>query len=233
MEVLAEFLKEKGKIGVTIVNQDSLPENFAIFDAVIGYIHRDLEEKTELKIIEYTQKGGRYICLHHSISSGKAKNKYYFDFLGIRLDNPENSRNPVEPGGGYGWRHDGEKGVTLTLVNLNPEHYITNHKIQWGKPVIYTPSDFPSVEGMYPSILFEKSEVYLNHKFTDGRQKIVLCGMKFYDDRNGCLFMQDRAVWIKRQGKGEIIYFMPGHSVLDFKNQNFAQMILNAIEWEK
>jgi len=95
MEVLAEFLKEKGKIGVTIVNQDSLPENFAIFDAVIGYIHRDLEEKTELKIIEYTQKGGRYICLHHSISSGKAKNKYYFDFLGIRLDNPENSRNPA------------------------------------------------------------------------------------------------------------------------------------------
>lgn len=84
---------------------------------------------------------------------------------------------------------------------------------------------------MYPSISLENSEVYLNHKFIDGHEKIVLCGLKFYDDRNGHLFMQDRAAWIKKHGKGEIIYFMPGHSPSDYKNPNVSRIILNAIEW--
>ena len=212
---------------MVVVDQTSMPENLSIFNSVIGFIHGKLEEKTENAVIEYTRNGGRYICLHHSISSKKAKNKFYFDFLGIRLDDPETSRNPVEPGGGYGWR----EGVTLVLVNLKPDHYITRYQVTWGKKIVYTPSDFRSGEGTYPSISLEDSEVYMNHKFTDGREKIVLCGIKFYDDRNGNLFMQDRGAWIKKQGEGEIIYFLPGHSTSDYENRNISQMILNAIEW--
>lgn len=227
IEVLARFLKEEGNLELTVVDQASVPQNLSSFSSVIGFIHGKLEETTEVSIIEYTRNGGRYVCLHHSISGGKAKNKLYFDFLGIQLDNPEASRNPVEPGGGYGWR----KGVILTLVNLNPSHYITSHKVNWGERIAYTASDFPSAEEMYPSISLEDSEVYLNQKFTDGREKMVLCGMKFYDDRNGNWFMQDRGVWIKKQGKGEIIYFLPGDTPSDYKNQNISQMILNAIEW--
>ena len=92
MEVLSDFISENGEnIDIQIVDQDHLPGSMAGYDAVIVYIHRELFENTEQWIIDYTKKGGRFICLHHSISSGKAKNKNYFPFLGIRLDGTENS----------------------------------------------------------------------------------------------------------------------------------------------
>ena len=227
MEVLAGILEEKGTFDVTIVEQSALPEDWSGYRAVIGYIHRVLEVPAEKAIIAYTEKGGRYIALHHSISSKKAVNEFYFDFLGMRLDNPKEAKLPVLPGGGYGWRHE-----TLTLVNLNPDHYITNHKVNWGEMIAYTSSDQSGVEIMYPSISLHESEVYMNHKFTDGRQKSVLLGFKYLDDRNDQLFMQDRAAWTRSYGKGEIVYLMPGHSAADFENPNFAQMIINAITWE-
>jgi len=49
----------------------------------------------------------------------------------------------------------------------------------------YISSDQPGVEVLYPSISLHESEAYLNHKFTDGREKTVLFGLKFFDDRNG------------------------------------------------
>ena len=43
--------------------------------------------------------------------------------------------------------------------------------------------------------------------------------------------MQDRGAWIKKQDKGTIVYFMPGHAVSDYQNKSISQMILNAIRW--
>lgn len=234
-EVLADFLEERGGLEVEVVEQDGLPEDLTPYRAVLLFIHGDLHEATERAAIDYTRRGGRLIPLHHSISSGKAENPHYFDFLGIRLDHPMQSSKAVEPGEGYGWRHtetDGE-GVTLTLVNLNPSHYITSHRVDWGEPIRYIPSDGPSAEGYHPSLSLEDSEVYLNHKFTDGREKVVLMGLKYYDDRVDYLFMQDRAGWIKAAGEGEIIYLMPGHAVSDYAHPAVAQMILNAITWQE
>ena len=122
IEVLADFLRERGGLEVTVVEQEALPEDFAPFSAVIAFIHKDLKVPTEKAIIDYTLGGGRHIPLHHTISSKKAENEFYFDFLGIRLDNPKEAKDPVEPGGGYGWRHV----PVLTLVNLNPQQYITS-----------------------------------------------------------------------------------------------------------
>lgn len=228
VEVLADFLEEKGKLNVTMVEQDALPEDLSAYKAVLMFIHGDLGETTEEKIIDYTERGGRLVLLHHSISSGKASNEHYFDFLGIHLDNPEASSEPVEPGEGYGWRHD----VPLTLVNLHSSHYITTHEVDWDEEAAYASSDAPSIEAEYPAITLEDSEVYLNHKFADGREKTVLLGMKYYDDRVDTLFMQDRAGWIKEQGAGEVIYFMPGHVASDYEHPGIAQMILNSIEWQ-
>ncbi len=233
IEVLSEFLRNTGKLDVDIVDQANLPADWSGYQAVIGFIHGKLEVPAEKAIIEYTENGGRYVCLHHSISSGKASNAFYFDFLGIRLDHGEFSKYPVKPGEGYGWYHDGENGITLRLVNLNPHHYITNHNINWGAPIGYTSSDGPAVPGQFPSISLQKTEVYMNHKFTDGREKTVLCGFKYYDPRNGELFMQDRAVWTKPYEKGDIVYILPGETPADYENPNIAQMILNAIVWEK
>lgn len=231
IEVLSEFLQNTGNLEVEIVDQANLPESMDNYRAVIGFIHGKLEAATERAIIDYTEAGGKYVCLHHSISSGKARNEFYFDFLGIQLDHPEFSRHPVKPGEGYGWYHDGENGITLILVNLNQHHYITNHNIEWGPTVGYVSSDGPAAEGQFPSISLPKTEVYMNHKFTDGREKTVLCGLKYYDPRNGELFMQDRAVWLKPYGQGQIIYILPGETPADYENPRIAQMILNAIVW--
>lgn len=227
MEVLTHFLQEKSGLDVAIVDQDQLPEDLSPYKTVILYVHGRLEVPVEKAVIRYTETGGKFIALHHSISGGKSRNEFYFDFLGIRLDDPDNSRNPVEPGAGYAWLDP----ITLTLVNLNPNHYITNHNVKWVKEVEYVSSDFPSAGGVFPTIDLEHSEVYMNHKFTDGREKTVLCGFKFFDERNGHLFMQDRAVWYKSYKKGIIFYFMPGHTSSDYENPNIAQMILNAINW--
>ncbi len=229
LKVLTHFLAEQGKLGVTVVDQPHLPRDLSGYKAVLAYIHKQLDEAVEVAVIDYTKQGGRFIALHHSISSGKAKNRYYFDFLGIRLDSPKQAKYPVEPGQGYGWV-SGED-VTLSLVNLNRNHYITNHKVRWGDSIAYVSSDQPSVEGHYPCISLTDSEVYMNHKFIDGREKTVLCGLTFLDKRNNRLFMQDRAVWFKQYGKGDIVYIMPGHKPSDYENQNISQMILNAIQW--
>ena len=221
MEVLAKFLREKGNLSVAITDQQSLPQDLSGYQAVVVFIHKDLDERTEKSIIDYTKNGGKLICLHHSISSKKANNRFYFDFLGIRLD-----KGPMETGG-YKWI-----GSSWSLVNLNSQHFITNSDVNWDEKIVYTPSDYPSTEGSYPSItLQDDSEVFINHKFTDGREKVVLCGIVYHDRENNKTYMQDRGAWIKKADKGTIVYFMPGHAVSDYENKNISQMILNAIIW--
>jgi hypothetical protein len=230
MEVLSDFIIRNGEdISVQIVDQDQLPGTKSAYDAVIVYIHRKLFEGTEKWIIDYTKNGGRFICLHHSISSGKAKNRDYFPFLGMRLDGTDKANDAELPGAGYAW----VEPVTLTIVNLNKQHYVTNHNIEWGEEIEYQPSDVSDRKQKFPSLAFPESEVYLNHKFTDGDEKTILLGLKFMDVRNNELFMQDRAGWYKKAGKGEIFYFMPGHSSLDFQHPNYSQMILNAINFSQ
>jgi hypothetical protein len=222
MDVLAKFLTEKGKLPVTTVEQKSLPKCISMYKAVIVFIHGQLYEQTERAIIDYTKAGGRLICLHHSISSRKAENKFYFDFLGMQLN-----KGPMEEGG-YAW-----KASSWTLVNLNPKHYITNHNIEWNEQVTYTSSDQPGVEKTYPGInLKDDSEVFINHRFTDGREKTVLCGLIYADKPTGKIYMQDRGAWIKNHGKGTIVYLMPGHCVSDYQNENIARMVLNAVNWQ-
>jgi hypothetical protein len=222
MDMLAKFLTEKGKLPVTIVEQKSLPKNISMYKAVIIFVHGQLYEQTERAIIDYTKSGGRLIALHHSISSRKAENKFYFDFLGIQLN-----KGPMEDGG-YAW-----KASSWTLVNLNTKHYITNQNIEWNEQVTYISSDRPSVEKTYPVInLKDDSEVFINHRFSDGREKTVLCGLIYTDKASGKTYMQDRGAWIKRQGKGAIVYLMPGHCVSDYQNENIARMVMNAVNWQ-
>lgn len=233
---LVAFLKEHGQFDTLVVDQAHLPPaaEWGGFRAVLGYVHNRLLESTELALIDYTKKGGRFVALHHMISSGKAANRYYFDFLGVQLDNPKASPNPVEPGAGYGWYTGGkgEPGITYTVVNLNPTHFITSHDVHWPDRARYQSSDTLTVAREYPAIVLPKAEAYLNVKFTDGREKTVLCGISFTDPRTGVHFEQDRAGWCKRYGAGEIVYLQPGHFADEYANPNIAQMVLNAIIWD-
>jgi hypothetical protein len=227
MEALARYLGEKGALEVTIVDQKSLPEDWSRFAAVIGYVHGPLLEPTELKIIDYTRAGGRYVCLHHSISSGKVKNRYYFDFLGVRLEGIDKAREPAPAGDHYAWR----EGIDFQLVNLNAGHYITANGVVWPEKTSYRSSDSPSIEREYPALTLKHAEAYMNVQFADGREKTVLLGFKYLDDRNGVLYMQDREGWLKAAGRGWIVYLQMGHSTPEFENPAVAQMVLNAVNW--
>ena len=222
MDVLAKLLTEKGMLPVTIVDQQFVPKQLSAYKAVIIFIHGELHEQTERAIIDYTNDGGRLISLHHSISSRKAENKFYFDFLGMQLN-----KGSMEDGG-YAW-----KASSWTLVNLNTKHYITNHNIEWKDEVTYSSSDQPAVEKSYPCIeLKDDSEVFINHRFADGREKTVLCGLIYTDKATGKTYMQDRGAWIRNRGKGTIVYLMPGHCASDYQNENIARMVLNAVNWQ-
>jgi len=239
METLATYLKDKSGIDSTIVDQKSVPEDWSHFDAVIGYVHGALQEPIELKIIDYTKNGGRYVCLHHMISSGKSKNKYYFDFLGVRMTEIEKAREPAEPGGHYAWREP----VDITVVNLNPSHYITSHDVTWPEKTTFrttgtspnsagpnSTSPSSGTEREYPALTLH-GEAYMNVLFAD-TDKTVLLGLKYLDDRNNAQYMQQAEGWLKPAGKGWIVYLQPGHFTQEFQVPAVSQMVLNAILWQ-
>jgi len=238
MEPLAAFLEEKAGIDSTIIDyaalpedQRRLPEDMSRYKALVGYIHNELNEPTELAIIDYTENGGRFIAVHHMVSSGKAKNRYYFDFLGLALDGIEQAREPAQPGGHYMWREPVEK----TVFNLAPDHYITSHQITWPEHAPFVPSDVPAMEvEMRPAITMERTEVYANVKRTDGDLKTLLLGYTYTDDRNGITHSQATDGWTKAAGDGHVVYLQPGHFVEEFTDPDniLNQLILNAITWQ-
>lgn len=237
MEPLAAFVEKQGGFDVTIVDYTQLPDgerrlphDISAYDALVGYIHNELNEPTELAIIGYTTGGGRFVAVHHMVSSGKAKNAHYFDFLGLHMDAPERSREPAAPGGHYMWREPVEK----TVFNLAPGHYVTSHDLAWPDRAPFAASDVPGMQvEVYPAITFERTEVYANVKRTDGDAKTLLLGYTYTDDRNGVTHAQATDGWIKPVGEGHVVYLQPGHFVEEFTDPGgfLNQLILNAITW--
>ena len=85
MENLAKQIDTRLHQSSEITSQDKLPVSLAGYRSVIVYIHGGLAEPAETAFIDYAKNGGKLVLLHHSISSGKRKNKYWFPFLGIEL----------------------------------------------------------------------------------------------------------------------------------------------------
>jgi type 1 glutamine amidotransferase len=213
MEVIAAKLKGEENIQSTLVWQTNLPPSLASFQAVIVYIHKDLSPKAERAFIDYAEGGGRLVLLHHSISSGKRKNKDWFNFLGIKL-----LETAVE-NGGYKWI----EGVTWSVVNLNPDHFITTHKVAYPEKISYRGQQFPG-------FTLQESEVYLNHTHTQPRAATLL-GFN-YKDKDGHTWMQNTAGWTRQTGKGWMVYLMPGHTKHDFETSAYGQIVVNAVIWK-
>jgi hypothetical protein len=182
------------------------------------YIHDEFDPDIERSLIEWTERGGRLVVLHHGMASAKMRSSLWPGFLGVQILPRD---HPVHPWKVY-------RG-TFQVVNLRPDHWVTSHKVQWPKRTRYTPSDNPSAEQELASFDLPDTELFHNQLFTDGRRKRVLLGMK--GDVEGRTLMQDRAGWMMPAGKGHVFYFQPGHNAKDFENAAFLQMIVNAVEW--
>ncbi|HON07285.1 MAG TPA: ThuA domain-containing protein [Verrucomicrobiota bacterium] len=214
MKTFSEFVKTNADIKCKIVTQSEMPANLDNFSSIIVYIHRNLNESVEKALIDYTLKGGKLIPLHHSISSGKGKNKYWFEFLGVSLPQGDVDN------GGYKWI----EGVEYDVVNLAEGHFITSNKIKYNDKISFKVNDG---EKELPGFHLADSEVYLNHRLI-GNQTLLL-GFKYTDKKSGKTYMQSHCGWLKKAEKGLIIYLMPGHSVKEFQNPIYSQIVLNAI----
>lgn len=220
MEFLAKELKTQEGIDSDIVAQDKMPKRLDDYRAVIVYIHKALNPGPERALITYTRAGGRLVPLHHSVSSGKRKNPEWFPFLGIDLPLGE------VQSGGYKWIEP----ATIECVNLAPEHFITTHSVAYPEQIAYTPSESPGGYRLRPGFALHEAEVYLNHTLTEPRT--LLLGLKYTEPETGKVWMQDRAAWLRESGKGLIVYFQPGHSLLDFQQPAFTRMIINAVIYQ-
>ena len=221
MDVLADYLHGKGGYDIEKVEQDELPTDLSGYDGVFQFVHGTLKDGPAQALMDHAENGGRLIVIHHGISSAKTKTKGWLSFLGMELDRSTNAKHP------YGWVH----GVSLTLVNLNPNHYITSHNVTYQREIEYQSSDQPSKPVELPALEFRNTEVFLNHQFADGRAKTVLFGFHYKDPKSGKVYMQDRSGWFKRAGRGHVFYFQPGHAVSDFENRDYCQILLNCLTW--
>ncbi len=221
MEFLSGLLKERCGYEVEVKTQSGMPPDISPYKAVIVYIHGKLFEEPEKAFVAYAKSGGKLIVLHHSISSGKRKNVYWFDFLGVKL--PEGSWEE----GGYKWIEP----VSQKVVNINPGHFITSHEIEYEGETFFESQKVKAGQYAYFT-LKENSEVYLNHTFTDGKDKMLLLGF-IYDGKEigGKTIMQNTSGWLKKAGKGCLIYLQPGHSLEDMQSKPFQQIVVNAIRW--
>lgn len=216
MQLLASQLKAAEAINSTIVQQTDMPRDLSGYSSVIVYIHRKLAEEAEKLFINYAESGGNLVLLHHSISSGKRPNRYWFPFLHISLPEGEFEQ------GGYRWT----EGVSLEIVNLAPTEYITTHKVDYPKRIAYTSSEKAGEPAVYPGFRLDNTEVYLNHVFTG--QRTILLGIKYTDAKTGKTYMQDRGGWYMPAGKGRVVYLMVGHSRRDFEDPAYSRIVVNA-----
>ncbi len=217
MEVLAAKLKATEGIESKLVKQTEIPADFSQYSALVVYIHRSIGEPAEKTFIQYAENGGKLVLLHHTISSRKRENKFWLPFLKVELPKTDFEK------GGYKWIDP----VRLEIVNLAPKDYITSHKVKYESKIRYTSSERGGGEKEYPGFTLEDTEVYLNHVLSAPRT--ILLGLKYADAKTGKTYMQDRAGWYGKGGKGWVVYLAAGHSAHEFEHPAYGQIVVNAV----
>ena len=223
MQTLKHHLEMREACQVDTFEEKDMPADLTRYRTVFMYIHKVMDPRVEKTLIEYALNGGCLIILHHGLASAKVNNPDWLRFTGIHIEPKEAPH--------HAWRVVG--ATTHTMVNLQPEHYITSHKVEYDRTIEYLSCDMPSRAAPYPALELPDTEVFLNQHFTDGREKTVLFGSHCVDPESGETTMQDRCVWYKAAGRGWIFYLQPGHKAGDFENENFCQIIVNCVAWSE
>ena len=220
MEILEKHLAANG-FAVEKCEQMEMPEDLSGYHAIFNYVHSRFRDEPAQAMVDYANSGGRLILLHHGINSGQVRTKGWLDFVGLVLDKKRTAKMR------YHYYHD----ISQHIVNINPNHYITSNKAQYPEVKKYSSTERESIKGEYPAFVLHGSEVYINQEDIAPEGRVLLLGFHFEDEKMNETVMQDRAGWLKKTGKGWLIYFQPGHTPAEFEDPTYQQILLNALTW--
>jgi len=210
MEVLAKQFQSRAGLTSKIVLQTDMPDSLNAFKTVLFYIHKDINEGPEHAFLDYLKGGGKLMLVHHSISSGKRKNKDWLPAFEITLPTGKFDE------GGYAYFDP----ATFDVVNLAPGNFVTTHGVAYTKRVTYEDKQLDAFTA-------PDTEIYLNHQFDGPRTPLL--GLKWTDPKSGRSYTQGTVGWQKKVGKGNVYYFMVGHKAGDFDIPAYAQILTNAL----
>jgi hypothetical protein len=216
MEVLSKQFQSKAHVTTEIVQQTAMPAALAPYPAVVVYIHKDIDPAAEAAFLTYLRGGGKLILIHHSISSGKRKNKEWLPAFEITLPMGKTED------GGYFYADP----ATFEVINVAPGNPITTRGVTYDHKVKYA-SGGEGAEKEYGAFTAADTEIYLNHRFDGPRTKLL--GLKWTDPKSGRTYQQDTVGWEKKVGEGTVFYFMVGHKAGDFEIPAYAQILTNAL----
>jgi hypothetical protein len=223
MQALKSVL-ESGGHQVTLFEQNEFASSRGQKpDAILMYVHGELEESVGKRLIAFTREGGRLVILHHGIASAKNKSPYWMEFVGMEIL-PKNAPE-------YPWAVI--YGVEFEMVNLAQGHPVTTQHVSYTGTTAYSQSELQQgKERNLSSFVVPDTEAYLNQRFRPGFQRTLLFGMKCKDPLGGAVYMQDTGGWVMRAGKGWVFYLQPGHFGRDFEVPQLRQVLLNCLTWK-
>ncbi len=197
------FLVETEEGG--IFNTEQLAKfSTVIFNNSTGEVIND-EQKRVLE--QYVENGGSLIGIH-----GAGDNSHHWDWYVQNLLGSEFSHHPIE-------KHIQKTDVLLDnqadslQTNQIPEKW--SHADEW-----YVFFENPRKKGF--NIVCSINGDSIN---PSGNMTLLA------SDKNFGMGKDHPVAWSKRVGKGKTFYTSMGHDETAWKNQNFVQLIENAIKW--
>jgi hypothetical protein len=213
---LADTLRSTENIDSSIVTQEQLPSSLGSFRAVIVQVEGPLTAAAAAAFENYAKAGGRLVLLHGVLGPNKRSTPEWMSYVGVRL-----SSGDVAKGGFRSIPY-----ASVDLVALSLRSFVTENKVIYTKAVTYR-STSHGREMTLPALSLPATDVFVNQAYT--RPKRVLMGIKVTDPRSSVTYMQDTGIWVEELDKGQIYYFMLGHTPGDFKVKAYVQMIANAV----
>ncbi|MHA1734631.1 MAG: hypothetical protein ACTSU5_22065 [Promethearchaeota archaeon] len=240
MDALQEFL-EGGDLGFELVVEQASQRTLKRLvrrgrpHSVLVYVHGTFRRSVEGWLIDYCLRGGTLVAVHHAVASNKTLNERWLPFNGVTIDRGNSpARWTVVPRG------------TLELVNLVPGHPVTTRGVEYsgvvefpphggrGQPIPgNAPPGFHGGGGLLPSFALGDTELLRNHQLRRDPDRTPLFGYKFTGASSREVYWDFTGGWVAKRGRGSLFYFLPGHTVGDFRDANFRQVLLNGLTWNR
>jgi uncharacterized protein len=183
------------------------PEQLAKFSTVIfnNSTGRVLNDEQQKALEQYVENGGNLVGIH-----GSGDNSHHWDWYVNSLLGAEFSHHPLSP----------QFQKTDVLLDAGADSLLTKN----------IPKTWSQTDEWYV-FLKNPRETGFKIQYTINGDKIITNGnMLWIKDKNFGMGKDHPVAWTKQIGKGKTFYTSMGHEASAWQNQNFVQLIENAIQ---